>query len=279
MMKAMLVVLFLAIPDFVCDCLDCTGPHLPPSTRVTCTRSRRIGSFDEPAFPRPEHDSGARCRCCGLLGRSPPIMEVLDLCDRVAATEATVLITGETGTGKDLLARCIHLHSRRTGHRFTPVACAALPESLIESQLFGHKRGSFTGAVTDQRGLIDHARGGTLVLDEIDALSLAMQAKLLRVVEEHRIQRIGGDHDTPVDFRLIAATNADLEELVAEGAFRPDLFYRLNVVRIEIPPLRDRTEDIPELARSFRDAFARESGLPVVPFADRRLKSRSNWNI
>jgi len=202
-----------------------------------------------------------------MLGGAPAITRVLDVCDLVASTDATVLITGETGTGKDLLARCIHLHSRRSSHRLTPVACSALPEALLESELFGHKRGSFTGAVTDQSGLIERARGGTLLLDEVDSLSPAMQAKLLRVVEEHRIQIIGGGHDVPVDFRLIVATNADLESLVEQGDFRADLFYRLDVVHIEVPPLRERVDDIPQLALYFRDRFAREAGLPVVPFA------------
>jgi len=189
----------------------------------------------------------------------------------VAATDTTVLITGETGTGKDLLARCIHLHSSRSSRRLTPVSCAALPENLLESELFGHKRGSFTGAVTDQPGLIELARGGTLLLDEIDSLSPAMQAKLLRVVEEHAIQRIGGGHDIPVDFRLIAATNSNLEDLVRQGTFRADLFYRLDVIHLELPALRDRMDDIPYLALHFRDAFSRETGFPVVPFSSQSM--------
>jgi len=206
------------------------------------------------------------------MGRSAAITEILEICDRVAATDATLLITGETGTGKDLLARCIHLHSRRASRRLTPVACAALPEALLESELFGHKRGSFTGAVSDQAGLIERARGGTLLLDEVDALTPAMQAKLLRVVEEHKIQKVGGRHDIDVDFRLIAATNADLETLVDAGTFRSDLFYRLDVIHIVIPPLRDRVDDVPHLAQFFREAFARESGFPVVPFSPESLE-------
>jgi transcriptional regulator with PAS, ATPase and Fis domain len=201
------------------------------------------------------------------VGRSTVVTDVLDLCNRIARTEFTVLLCGETGTGKDLLARCIHLHSQRSGSRLTPVLCAALPEALLESELFGHRRGSFTGAVSDQMGLVSRANGGTLFLDEIDALSPAMQAKLLRVVEEHRVQRIGGGHDVPVDFRLIASTNTCLEELVERGEFRSDLFYRLNVVRVQIPPLRERVEDIPEMASHFRDSFSREAGCPVVPFS------------
>lgn len=271
MLRAAFVVLFLAIPDFLGDCLAATDPHVPPSSRVNCTRSRNDRCQKDRPPGRPEHMADERCRCCGLLGLSPAITDVLDVCDQISDTEFTVLITGETGTGKDLVARCIHLHSGRSGGRLTPVACAALPESLLESELFGHRRGSFTGAVADQRGLVERADGGTLFLDEVDALTSAMQAKLLRVVEEHRIQRVGGGHDVPVDFRLIAATNADLAALVEEGRFRSDLYYRLNVIHLRIPPLRDRVDDIPYLATHFRDQFAREAGFPVVPFSDESL--------
>jgi DNA-binding NtrC family response regulator len=274
MFRAAIVFLFLALPDLMGDCLDATDPHVPASCRVRCSTARHDecdGSSEPDALNGIDHEVDPRCRCCGMLGRAPAITRVLDVCDKIAATDATVLITGETGTGKDLLARCIHLHSNRSSRRMTPVACAALPEGLIESELFGHKRGSFTGAITDHTGLIERACCGTLLLDEIDTLSLAMQAKLLRVVEEHAIQRVGGGHDIPVNFRLIAATNSDVERLVEEGAFRADLFYRLNVVRIELPPLRDRLEDIPYLAHSFRERYAREAGFPVVPFASRSL--------
>lgn len=272
MIRAALVVLFLIIPEFTGDCLAATDPHVPPSVRVDCTRSRHDKSGADRKQGSRGHEAESRCRCCGLLGQSAAITEILEVCDRVAATDATLLITGETGTGKDLLARCIHLHSRRASRRLTPVACAALPETLLESELFGHTRGSFTGAVADQAGLIERARGGTLLLDEVDALTPAMQAKLLRVVEEHKIQKVGGSHDIEVDFRLIAATNADLESLVEQGSFRSDLFYRLDVIHVVIPPLRDRAEDIPHLACYFRDSFTREAGFPVVPFADSSLE-------
>ncbi|MCL7938000.1 MAG: sigma-54 dependent transcriptional regulator [marine benthic group bacterium] len=271
MIRAALVVLFLAIPDFLGDCLTATDPHVPPSSRVNCTRSRNDRCHRERPPGRPEHMADERCRCCGLLGQSPAITDVLDVCDQISDTEFTVLITGETGTGKDLVARCIHMHSSRSKGRLTPVACAALPESLLESEMFGHRRGSFTGAVADQRGLVERANGGTLFLDEVDALTPAMQAKLLRVVEEHRIQRVGGNHDVPVDFRLIAATNSDLEIMVEEGRFRSDLFYRLNVIHLQIPPLRERADDIPFLASHFRDQFAREAAFPVVPFSEESL--------
>lgn len=274
MLRAALVVLFLALPDLLGDCLAATDPHVPASTRVRCSTARHDacdGSGDTDALDDIDHEGDSRCRCCGLLGHAPAITGVLDVCDLIAGTDTTVLITGETGTGKGLLARCIHLHSQRSSRRLTPVACAALPENLLESELFGHRRGSFTGAVCDQKGLIEGAGGGTLLLDEVDTLSPAMQAKLLRVVEEHAIQRIGDGHDIPVDFRLIVATNSDLESLVDAGTFRADLYYRLNVVHLELPPLRDRVEDIPYLVHSFRDRFSRETGFPVVPFASRSM--------
>ena len=274
MLRATLVVLFLALPDAMGDCLAATGPHVRASGRARVSTARhdvRDAGGDPKGPDDPDHETDTRCRCCGFLGQSPSIARILDVCDLVAATDTTVLITGETGTGKDLLARCIHLHSSRSSRRLTPVSCAALPENLLESELFGHKRGSFTGAVADQLGLIELARGGTLLLDEIDSLSPAMQAKLLRVVEEHAIQRIGEGHDITVDFRLIAATNSNLEDLVRQGTFRADLFYRLDVIHLELPPLRDRMDDIPYLALHFRDAFSRETGFPVVPFSSQSM--------
>ncbi|MBT8478732.1 MAG: sigma-54 dependent transcriptional regulator [Gemmatimonadetes bacterium] len=274
MLRAAFILVFLLGPEVLGDCLAATDPHVPASTRVRCSTSRHDasdGGWNPDEQGEHEHGADTRCRCCGLLGQAPSITRILEVCDRVAATDATVLITGETGTGKDLLARCIHLHSNRSSRKLTPVACAALPEALLESELFGHRRGSFTGAVADQQGLIERARGGTLLLDEVDSLSSGMQAKLLRVVEEHAIQRIGGGHDIPVDFRLIVATNSDLESLVEEGVFRADLFYRLNVVHLELPPLRERIEDIPYLVLHFRDGFSRETGFPVVPFSSESM--------
>jgi len=270
MLRAALVLLFLALPDFVGDCLAATAPHIPPSRAVRCVSAHRGGRDDFAEDERPDgsgHDREDRCRCCGLLGKAPAVIELLDLCDRVAGTDSTILISGETGTGKDLLARCIHMHSGRAAQKLTTVACGAIPESLVESELFGHRRGSFTGAVCDQAGLIERADGGTLVLDEVESLSGAAQAKLLRVVEDHRIQKVGGGHDLPVNFRLIAATNADLAALVESGSFREDLFYRLNVIHIALPALRERAEDVPRLALHFRDRFSRDAGLSVIPFS------------
>jgi DNA-binding NtrC family response regulator len=171
-----------------------------------------------------------------------------------------VLITGETGTGKELVAHAIHHHSRRRDQRFVRINCGALTESLLESELFGHERGAFSGAIQARRGKFEYAAGGTLLLDEIGDISPLMQVKLLRVLQEKEIQRVGGNETIPVDVRILATTNRDLEQAIAADGFRSDLFYRLNVVRIHLPPLRARMEDVPLLAEHFLAQFAEKSG-------------------
>ncbi len=203
----------------------------------------------------------ARLREPGLTGNSPAIREVRELIARVAPTEATVLIQGESGVGKEVAARMIHRLSSRASGPFVEVNCAAIPESLIESELFGHERGAFTGATQARRGKFDQAHKGTLFLDEVGDMSLAAQAKVLRVLQEKRFQRVGGDRLIEVDVRIIAATNKDLRREIAAGRFREDLFFRLNVVPLVIPPLRERPEDIPLLVEEFLDELARHSGL------------------
>jgi len=198
-----------------------------------------------------------------ILGKSPPIERVFDLIERVAPTRANVLVVGETGTGKELVARAIHDVSDRARRPFIPVNCSALPESLLESELFGHVKGAFTGAIQSRRGLFEASQGGTLFLDEISTVSPAIQVKLLRVLQERRITPVGGSESLPVDFRLVAATNEELEARVADGSFREDLYYRLNVFPIRVPPLRERREDIPILANAFRLRFAEDNGLPA----------------
>ncbi|HJZ89113.1 MAG TPA: sigma-54 dependent transcriptional regulator [Polyangia bacterium] len=195
-----------------------------------------------------------------LLGESPRLTYVLELVGRVAETDATVLITGETGTGKEVVAHLIHGASRRVGSPFVAVNCGAIPEGLIESELFGHARGAFTGATDKRVGKFAQADGGTLFLDEIGELPLDLQVKLLRVLQEHEITPVGESAAQPVDLRVVAATHRNLEAMVEEGSFREDLFYRLNVVPIDLPPLRERTEDIPILARYFLDAANRRTG-------------------
>jgi len=186
-----------------------------------------------------------------VVGRSPAMWPVLERLPQVAASDATVLITGESGTGKELLARAIHGLSPRASRLFVPVNCGALPEGLLESELFGHVRGSFTGAVRDKRGLMQEAQGGTLLLDEIGELSANTQVKLLRALQDHRIRPVGDTREAEIDVRIIAATNQDLQRRVAEGSFREDFYYRINVIHIHLPSLRERREDIPFLARLF----------------------------
>ncbi|MBI2364708.1 MAG: sigma-54-dependent Fis family transcriptional regulator [Deltaproteobacteria bacterium] len=185
-----------------------------------------------------------------LIGQSAAIREVFKLIGKTAPADATVLITGESGTGKELVARAIHRHSLRADGPFVAVNCPAIPESLLESEMFGYERGAFTGAVRDQMGRFESAAGGSVFLDEIGDLPVGTQAKLLRTLQDHVVERLGG-RSIPVDFRLIAATNRSLEQLVAEGCFREDLYYRLNVVRIHLPPLRERRADILPLAEGF----------------------------
>jgi len=206
-----------------------------------------------------------------ILGRTPEIHRLFDLIERVAPTRANVLITGETGTGKELVARAIHSASDRSRRPFIPVNCSALTETLLESELFGHQRGAFTGAVQSKRGLFEAARGGTLFLDEVSAMAPSTQVKLLRVLQERVITPVGSTETVPVDFRLVAATNEDLGELVRGGQFREDLFYRLNVFPIRVPPLRERREDIPLLANAFRLRFAEENGLEAPPIRSETL--------
>jgi two-component system nitrogen regulation response regulator NtrX len=207
-----------------------------------------------------------------IVGDSAPVRALVDQVKRVAATPARVLITGENGTGKELVARALHTQSARAKGPFIEVNCAAIPSELIESELFGHMKGSFTGAVQDRAGKFEQADGGTLFLDEIGDMSLAAQAKVLRVLQEGDVTRIGGSKVRKVDVRVIAATNKKLEDEIAEGRFREDLYYRLNVVPIAVPALRERRADIPMLVEHFAQLVARESGLPRRGMDDAALE-------
>ncbi|PYN47054.1 MAG: two-component system response regulator [Candidatus Rokuibacteriota bacterium] len=202
-----------------------------------------------------------------LVGQSHQMAEIYKLVARVASLETTVLIQGETGTGKELVARAIHDASARAGRPFVVVDCAALPETLFESELFGHERGAFTGAFAARRGLLETSAGGTCFLDEIGELTAPLQAKLLRTLQERTLRRVGGNDPIPVDVRVVAATNHDLRKLAAEGGFRDDLYYRLNVVTITVPPLRERSSDIPLLAQHFLETFAHRTERPVKRLA------------
>lgn len=198
-----------------------------------------------------------------IIGRSDAIRAVLGRILRVAPTDATVLITGESGTGKELVARAIHANSKRADKPFVPVNCAAITETLLESELFGHARGAFTGAVTARKGLLEEAQGGTFFFDEIAETSVQFQAKLLRLLELHEVRRVGENQPVKVDVRIIAATNQELREAVAAKQFREDLFYRLNVARFVLPPLRDRREDVPTLVQHFLEKYNRRHGKNV----------------
>jgi len=196
-----------------------------------------------------------------LTGNSAKIREIRELIKKVAPTDTTVLITGESGVGKEIVARLIHLHSKRAKGPFVEVNCAAIPETLIEAELFGYEKGAFTDAKTTKKGKFEQAKGGTLFLDEIGDMNLSAQAKVLRVLQEKKIERLGSQSSIEVDVRIIAATNKDLKEEIAKGRFREDLYYRLNVFPIHLPPLRERKEDIPLLCETFLEELAVKSGL------------------
>ena len=219
---------------------------------------RRLRS--ENAYLRAQlHD---RFRLDGMIGRTPVMSSLFDLLRTVASTSSTVLIGGETGTGKELAARAIHDASPRRTQRFVAINCSAIPETLLEAELFGHVRGAFTGAVANRQGRIEQAHRGTLFLDEVGTMSAALQAKLLRVLQAREFERVGDSQTVKVDVRVIAATNSDLKKLVADGIFREDLYYRLNVIPVRIPALRERRADIPILAQHFLDKLAREAVPP-----------------
>jgi DNA-binding NtrC family response regulator len=232
------------------------------SVRVEALLSRRPTLTGDPdALPR------------GMIGRSPAIRAVLEVVERVAPTDATVLVTGETGTGKELVARALHEQSPRASGPFIAVNCAALSEGLLESELFGHKKGAFTGAVKDRTGLFEAASEGTILLDEIGDVSPAMQHRLLRVLQERELTPVGAVQPVAVDVRVVAATNRDLRVEMEAGRFRDDLYYRLNVVRIELPPLRARREDIPLLAEAFYARVDRRPHAGCSPLAMRLLQA------
>jgi two-component system response regulator HydG len=214
----------------------------------------------------------------GMLGESEAMKRVLGAIAKAAATSATVLITGESGTGKELVARAVHYTSARASAPFIPVNCGGIPEGLLESELFGYVKGAFTGATETRAGFFQTAEGGTIFLDEISETSAAMQVKLLRVLQDKEVCMVGDNRVRKVDVRIIAATNKDLLSLVQKGAFREDLFFRLNVVTITVPPLREREGDMPLLLRHFAAKYAREFGRPVPEFTDAALRIFSAYS-
>jgi DNA-binding NtrC family response regulator len=214
-----------------------------------------------------------------VIGTSPALRSVLELVAKVAETDSTVLITGESGTGKELIARALHYNSRRAERRLVTVNCGAIPEELLESELFGHVRGAFTSAVSQREGRFSLANGGTIFLDEIGDMSANLQVKLLRVLQDRTFEPVGSSKSMTVDVRVVAATNQDLERAIREGRFREDLYYRLNVIPIEVPPLRQRPDDIPLLAQHFLDTMHQERGTRVDSIADEAmaLLCRHDW--
>jgi DNA-binding NtrC family response regulator len=234
---------------------------------------RRLKS--ENAYLRAQLDE--RYRFEGIIGKSPVMKRLFQLLETVATTNSTILITGETGTGKEVVARAIHHNSPRRHQRFVALNCSAIPESLLEAELFGHVRGAFTGAVGNRQGRLEQAHKGSLFLDEVGTMSVALQAKLLRALQEREFERVGDSHTIKVDVRVIAATNSDLTAMVADGQFREDLYYRLNVIPVTLPALRERREDIPLLVQHFLDKL-RADGRPSTTISQdaiRRLMSYS----
>lgn len=213
-----------------------------------------------------------------MIGNSKPIKELKKQIEIAAPTSGWILITGENGTGKELVARSIHHHSHRNTKPFIEVNCAAIPEELIESELFGHEKGSFTGATTQRRGKFDQAHRGTLFLDEIGDMSLKTQAKVLRILQEHKFERVGGNKTIEVDVRVIAATNEDLEKEIANGNFREDLYYRLNVIPFHVPPLRERKADIPHLTNHFLEYFCSKESRDIKVLDDDAMEAFKNYN-
>jgi len=249
------------------------SPH--EAEHVETPRVEELASIDPAArglweAPLPETDgSQAGAITQNMIGVSPRMQRVFRLVGKVAPTESTVLITGESGTGKEMVATAVHLQSRRAHRPFVTVNCAAIPESLFESELFGHVRGAFTGAVVDKVGLLKQADGGTIFLDYVAEMPLAVQPKLLRALQNGEVRRVGDTDSIRLNVRVIAATNRDLKRSLDEGRLREDLYYRLSVFQIELPPLRERREDIPLLANYFRERFARRLRKRVTRFSER----------
>lgn len=221
---------------------------------------------------------GTRYSFSNIIGSAPPMLRIYEMVKRVAHTKSSVLITGESGTGKELIARAIHYNSPLKDKPFVTVNCGAIPENLMESEMFGHKKGSFTGAISDKKGLFEVANNGTIFLDELGELPLSMQVKLLRVIQEGTFKRVGGTEDIQVDVRVISATNRNLEQEVKLGRFREDLFYRMNVIQIHCPPMRERREDVSMLVNFFLEKFSKNLNIPVKRVTNEALDLLKRYN-
>ncbi len=247
-----------------------TKPFNIDEIKLHLKRALRLKELEEENILL-KKDIHSRYGFSNIIGTSPLMVEVYTLITSVAGTRTNVLVSGESGTGKELVARALHTESERKDKPFVTINCGAIPENLLESELFGHKKGAFTGAVKDKAGLAEMADGGTLFLDEITELPFNLQVKLLRFLQEKTVRRVGGSTDKKVDIRVIAATNRDIESEVKAGRFREDLFYRLNVLGIDLPPLRKRKEDIPKLAEFFLEKYVRETGKTISRISEAAL--------
>jgi len=252
-----------------------TKPFEPEAVLLTLERTLERRALEE-ENRRLRKAVDQTSRLGDLIGVSEAMRETFALIRRVAHNRSSVLITGESGTGKEVVARAIHFHGNRADHPFLPINCTAIPEGLLESELFGHVRGAFTGAHTSKRGLFEQAAGGTLFLDEIGDMPPTLQSKLLRVLQDRSVRPVGGNQSVAVDVRILAATNQDLAAAMQEGTFREDLYYRLNVIPIHLPPLRERPDDIPALANAFVERHAGDEQRSLSPAAMQRLVS-AEW--
>src|SRR5579862_345065 len=249
--------------------------QIEPVKQRVRPRRYSVGAFQK--FGCSEQVSDER-RFEQVIGNSPALESVLEQVERVAPTDSTVLIEGETGTGKELIAHAIHNLSARCGRPFVRLNCAAIPLDLLESELFGHEKGAFTGAIGQKIGRFELADRGTLFLDEIGDIPLDLQPKLLRVLQEREFERLGSTRTVKVDIRLVTATNRDLSQMIANREFREDLFYRLNVFPIVLPPLRERREDIPALVRYFTQKYARRMSRRIETIPSEAMEALTNWN-
>ncbi|HVP42215.1 MAG TPA: sigma-54 dependent transcriptional regulator [Terriglobales bacterium] len=253
------------------------GPHLMDEVSVSVERAVQSLVLQRQNFAL-KRDAAVRNSLDNIVGASPAIEKLKETVRTVSSTASTVVVLGESGTGKELVARAVHACSPRASEPFVSINCGAFPETLLESELFGYVKGAFTGATQNKRGLFEVANEGTLFLDEISEMSLAMQVKLLRVLQERTLRPIGGTAEVPIDVRLIAATNKDLEHQVAEGQFREDLYYRISVIPIKVPPLRERCEDIPVLANHFLKKYVAAAGKSITSIRADSLQSLQDYD-
>jgi two-component system response regulator PilR (NtrC family) len=253
------------------------GPGLDDEVRLAVNRALENLALRRQNFAL-RRDAASRNSLDNIIGNSPAIQRLKQIIRTVAATSSTVLVQGESGTGKELVARAVHACSPRAGEPFVSINCGAFPETLLESELFGYVKGAFTGATQNKHGLFESANGGTIFLDEISEMSLAMQVKLLRVLQERSIRMVGGTTETPIDVRVLAATNKDLDQLVTDSTFREDLYYRISVIPLAVPPLRDRREDIPLLAHHFLKRYAPAAGKSIVCVSEPGLRTLAEYD-